>query len=283
MGTSLSSATSPQYTREELLSLLGDRFDDATFEALKSEGGVVTLEQLVAAASAAALVPAQPDAGTDAAAPAVDAASAETLETVLEQDIGVRARMASGEQLHYDVQGLPCGVWIYYVGRHSKYAIVERDGSISLAWNDQYEGTRLRAKGRIVSVVETFSEHWVFWEVTMRGDYKFLWFQEPPGSLPGGFLSRKDDKTGKEVRRGSDREEREIYDVEYCFELRSYRSNPQGCAKEAREEAAAALAGEDAELMASIRAKLEAPDFPFIVEEPMRSYEEEQDDEEEEC
>ena len=79
MGTALSSATSPQYTREELLTLLGDRFDDATFEALKSEEGVVTLEQLVAAASAA--VPAQPDAGTDAAAPAVDAAPVETLET----------------------------------------------------------------------------------------------------------------------------------------------------------------------------------------------------------
>ena len=183
------------------------------------------------------------------------------------------------KEKHYYVQGLPCGVWISWAGRFSKHALVERDGTVSLTWTDKYKGTRLKAKGVVEEVVEVLppGERWIVWEITMHGDYKLFWFQDPEGSLPGGFEAAA--AAAAAATKGGPREERELRNVEYRFTLRGYRSNPGGTTQEAREETAAALAGEDAELMAGIRATLEAPGFPFIMEGPMLSQAEEMEEE----
>ena len=100
------------------------------------------------------------------------------------------------EELHY-VQGkLPCGVWATWSGRTSKHALVGRDGNVSLAWKDGYQGTRLKAKGRVVAVAETLApcEPCVVWEVTLRGDCKTFWFRDPESALPGGFLTREEEQ-----------------------------------------------------------------------------------------
>ena len=76
------------------------------------------------------------------------------------------------------------------------------------------------------------------------------------------------------------RAERELRDVEYRFTLHYHlgSSGEKGIsAAEAREEAAGALARDDPELIEEIRAKLEAPGFPFIVEEPLLSLAEQED------
>ena len=183
------------------------------------------------------------------------------------------------EELHY-VQGkLPCGVWATWSGRTSKHALVGRDGTVSLAWKDGYQGTRLKAKGRVVAVAETLApgEPCVVWEVTLRGDCKTFWFRDPEGALPGGFLTREEEQAMQKAYdvtrpRHAPRVERELRDVEYRFTLRYHRSDPEkGSAEDAREDAARGLAHEDPELLAQIRATLEAPGFPFIVEEPMQS------------
>lgn len=188
------------------------------------------------------------------------------------------------KEKHNYVQGLPCGVWISWAGRFSKHALVERDGTVSLTWTDKYKGTWLKAKGRVEGVLEIQTHpSWIVWEITMLGDYKFYWFQDPEGSLPGGFLSREEgegEEKAAAAAKGGPRGERELRNVEYRFTLRGYRSNPGGTTQEAREETAAALAGEDAELMAEIRATLEAPGFPFIMEEPMLSQAEKMEEEE---
>jgi hypothetical protein len=183
------------------------------------------------------------------------------------------------EKLHY-VQGqLPCGLWNFWAGRFSKNVLVEPHGAVSLAWKDGYEGTRMKAKGKVVAVTETLTpgKPCIVWEVTIRGDCKTFWFKDPEGGLPKGFRSR--DEEAAQHRHGP-RVERELRDVEYRFTLDYHLGSKREkdiSAAEAREQAARALAREDPELIKYTRANLEAPGFPFIVEEPLLSLAEQVD------